>query len=127
MQASVFGRLGKDAQTIQTKSGKPMAAASLAVDVSPRDSEATAWFRVVAFGRLAEQLARHQKGDTLAASGRVELSCWTGDDGQKRESWQLIADALHSARTVKRAGGDGAAASRPATAPGVPFNDSMPF
>jgi single-stranded DNA-binding protein len=103
MHAAIYGRLGRDAQTIETRTGKPMASASLAVDVSPRDGEATVWVRVVGFGRVAESLALHKKGEMLSASGRLELSKWTGEDGAERENWQLLADSLVSARTVRPA------------------------
>jgi single-stranded DNA-binding protein len=139
MYTSVYGRLGKDAQTIKTSTGNPMAAANLAVDVGGRDKEATLWVRVVAFGKLAELLAEHRKADMLAASGRLELSHWTGEDGTERDSWQLIADSLHSSRTVRPgrkrrskeqdAAGGGVDSSR-TRAPGngePPFNDTLEF
>ena len=126
MQVSIHGRLGKDAQPIATKTGKDMASASVAVDVSPRDNEATLWVRVVAFGRLAEQLAKHVKGDTIAASGRLELSRWTAADGTERESWNLIADALVSARTVRPGGGKRRQQARATTEPSTPFDDALP-
>lgn len=105
MQASIHGRLGKDAQAIATRTGNPMAAASVAVDVSTKDREATVWVRVTAFGKLAELLQRHTKGDTIAAAGKLELSKWTAEDGTERESWNLTADSLVSARTVRPGGG----------------------
>lgn len=134
MQVSLYGRLGKDAQLIETKTGNPMCAASLAVDVSGRDGEATLWVRVLAFGKLAELLQGHAKGDTLAASGRLELSRWQGEDGTERESWQLVAVHLHSARTVRPGGKgrDGAdhgprqSPRAPAGAP-TPFDDALSF
>ena len=120
MQAAIHGRLGKDAQTIATRTGNPMAAASVAVDVSTRDTEATVWVRVTAFGKLAEQLQRHVKGDTISAAGRLELSKWTDANGTERESWNLTAASLVSARSVRPAGGK---RGKPAQAP---FNDDRP-
>jgi single-stranded DNA-binding protein len=114
-----------------------MTAANLAVDVSPRDGEATLWVRVVAFGKLAEALARHAKGESLSAAGRMELSRWTDAEGNARDNWQLIAESLGSARTVRPGGGrrgaggdtrgdapDGAA---PSVGEGEPFNDAWQF
>ena len=132
MQASIHGRLGKDPKPIETKTGKPMTKASVAVDVSQRDSEATLWVRVVAFGRLADALAKHAKGETLSAAGRFELSRWTDAEGNERENWQLIADALVSARTVRPGGkrgarGNGNASTAPANGgESAPFNDELP-
>ena len=120
MQAAIHGRLGKDAQAVPTKTGNPMAAASVAVDVSTRDAEATVWIRVTAFGKLAEQLQRHVKGETISAAGRLELSKWTDANGTERESWNLTADSLVSARTVRPGGGK---RTNPAQAP---LNDDLP-
>lgn len=127
MHAAIHGRLGKDPSLIQTKTGKAMTTASVAVDVSQRDSEATLWVRVICFGRLADQLARHTKGDTLNAAGRLELSKWTADDGAERESLQLIADALVSARTVRPAGRSRSKPATPSTGAPAPLDDALPF
>ncbi|WP_295885430.1 single-stranded DNA-binding protein [uncultured Thiohalocapsa sp.] len=131
MQASIHGRLGKDPQPINTRTGKPMTAASVAVDVSQRDQESTLWVRVIAFGKLADQLAKHAKGETLSASGRLELSKWTAEDGTARESWQLIADALVSARTVRpgsaRSNRQGTTGPpKPSNSDAAPFDDPVP-
>lgn len=136
LQAVLYGRLGKDAQAIPTKSGNPMTAANVAVDVSPRDTDSTIWVRVIAFGKVAEALARHAKGETLAAAGRLELTKWTADDGTERESWQMVADTVQSARTVRpNAGaggskGNGGTAKRspkPDPSGSLPFDDHIPF
>lgn len=136
IHASLYGRLGKDAQAIVTKSGKPMTVASLAVDVSARDEEATVWVKLVAFGAAAETLARHTKGEAVSAMGRLELSRWVGEDGAERENWQLVTEHLVSARTTRPGGAKGQAAPagqarpKPAAAKGgdtVPFDDPLPF
>jgi single-strand DNA-binding protein len=101
IQSSIYGRLGRDPKVTTTKTGKPMCTASIAVDVGKEPGEETLWITVLAFGHLAEALQRHQQGDMLAATGRLTRSRYTGPDGQERESWSLIADALHSSRTVR--------------------------
>ena len=107
MQAALHGRLGRDPQPRTTASGNPMVVASIAVDVTPRDAEReeVLWVLLVAFGRLAEQLARHRKGELVSASGRLVLNRWTGNDGQERTTWEMVADSLVSARTVRPSGG----------------------
>jgi single-strand DNA-binding protein len=147
IQASLSGRLGKDPKSIATKTGTAMTAVAVAVDVSSYKGEATVWVNVTAFGHNADLLLKHAKGDTIAACGRLELSHWKGDDGAERERWQMVADQIHSARTVRQAtgaggkGGKGRPKSDPLAAPadpraagdpgpggeGLPFDDDIPF
>jgi len=103
MQAAVYGRIGQDPRSIETKSGKTMALTSIAVNIGEGD-DATLWMGVVAFGKVADELLRHGKGDLISASGRVQRNTWT-QNGEKREQLQVVADAVISARTVRPAGG----------------------
>jgi len=107
IRASLYGRLGADPKALTTKNNKAMTRASLAVDCTSfnAESQETEWFAVVAFGRLAEAPARHQKGDMLAVSGALSRNRWTTKDGEERLTWQVVADDLHSSRTVRPTGG----------------------
>ncbi len=127
MQAALHGRLGRDPQPRTTATGNPMSVASIAVDVTPHNAEAeeTLWVTVFTFSRLADQLVRHKKGDTLSAAGRLTLKRWTGNDGQERTTWELLADSLVSARTVRPGGGRRKANTRPASVP--EFEDEIDF
>jgi single-strand DNA-binding protein len=98
---SGYGRLGQDPKPITTKTGKAMATASIAVDVSAREVEETLWLGIVAFGCVAETLLRHAKGDMVSVCGRVQISRWKASDGTDKEQWQVVADSLVSARTVR--------------------------
>ena len=109
-QIAVHGRLGRDPRPIETGSGKPMTAASVAVTLDAREDgeigEATLWLDVLAFGRVADDLARHAKGDTVSVAGRLQLSRFTSSTtGEARENWQCVADSVISARTVRPGGG----------------------
>lgn len=107
IRTSAYGRLGQDPQAITTKTGKPMARASIAVDVTPYNVETpdTEWFSIIAFGHAAEDLLRCQKGGLLAVSGALVRTRWTGKDGQAKASWQITAEDLHAANTVRPTGG----------------------
>ena len=108
---AVYGRLGSDPREHVTSKGGAMATASLAVDVPDRSQGAeggateTLWLRVTAFGRVADDLLLCAKGDPVSASGRLQFSRWTGRDGDEREQWAIVADALVSARTIRPRGG----------------------
>jgi len=104
IQASLYGRLGRDPKPGTTKAGKPMATVSIAVDTGQEPGTETLWVNVLCFGALAETLQRHRQGDMIATMGKLTRSRYTGQDGQERESWSLLADGLHSSRTVRPAG-----------------------
>jgi single-strand DNA-binding protein len=135
IRISAYGRLGQDPQSITTKSGKPMARASLAVDVTPHNGEQpeTEWFSVVAFGRAAEDLLRCKKGHLVAVSGSLSRNRWKAKDGTEKVSWQVVAEDLHGAATVRPSGGKparAAAALPPGLAAGsIPGMDAdgIPF
>jgi len=103
IHASIYGRLAKDPQERTTSTGKEMTIAALAVDATPNkaDTEETVWVSVLAFGKQAETLAKHAKGEMIAATGRLTQSRWTGKDGQERTGFSLMADAIVSCRTVR--------------------------
>ena len=103
----------------------------------PRD--AFAFPAAGAVTKVAQDLAGHAKGDPVSVSGRLQFSRWTDRDGDEREQWAIVADALMSARTVRPGGrGEGArwpgvtepapALSSPASsAPATDFDDDIPF
>lgn len=133
-QLAAWGRLGSDPKAIDTKSGKPMTVASLAADVG--DEQAPWWLDVVTFGKEAETLAKHAKGECISVAGRVQRRKWTDNAGAEREQLQVIADSLVSARTVRPGGGKGSGSQsqhqdqtqRAAELYGdaEPFNDDLP-
>jgi single-strand DNA-binding protein len=138
MIVSAYGRLGQDPRSIQTKSGKPMCVSSVAVEITAREGQATQWLGLVAFGGVADNLARHAKGDPIGVSGRVQQNSYTKSDGTTVTELQIIADTIVSARTVrpggKRQPSDGPTPTEnrePAGAApadnGAPFNDDIPF
>lgn len=105
MHASAYGRLGRDPKAISTASGKPMASASIACDLSSqRDPDATHWLPLLAFGQQAEALLKHAQGDMVAVSGRLQRNTWTDKEGVQHVDLQLIADQVTSSRTVRPGG-----------------------
>lgn len=114
LHAAVWGRLGRDPTEIETATGTRMATASIAVVLDARgphgETEAIEWVDVIAFAHLADELLRHRQGDTLTASGRLQVRLWVDREGRERRTLQIVADSLVSARTVRPASrprGDG--------------------
>lgn len=98
----IVGNLGRDPETRYTPKGTMNVSFSVASsrryrDSSGQDQENTTWFRVTAWGRLAEtidgltQRGFVAKGRQVYVEGRIELSEWTGNDGEKRTSLEVNA------------------------------------
>lgn len=116
-QIAAYGRLVADPQLKTTSKGTQMATASMAVPLpcsQADDGTATMWLSVPAFGRQADALAKHHKGELVSVAGNMQVSQWTGQNGETRQGWQVIADSVISARTA-RPGGKKANRGRPLT------------
>jgi len=106
-QISAYGRLVADVQSRTTSNDKPMAFTRMAVTLPCQNGEATFWLAITAFGKQAEALAKHQKGDMVSVAGNMQVSQWTGNDGGTQTGYQVIADSVISARTARPGGKKG--------------------
>ena len=82
------------------------------------------YFDVTVWGAQGENCARYlSKGRPVAVDGRLEWREWEGDDGQKRQAIDIIADSVQflSARATTAA--PRATASAPASDIPVDTND----
>ena len=129
IRASVYGRLGADPVERETRNGKSMVTASLAVSAGRPDAdEETQWFNLIAFGRAAKDLARHIKGDLVACMGTLTKNRYTARDGQEREGWSLTVESIVSARTVRPSGGRKRTEAAKAAPPSAgAFDDQIPW
>ncbi|MDQ3525946.1 MAG: single-stranded DNA-binding protein [Chloroflexota bacterium] len=102
---SLIGNLGGDPETKYTPQGTLVVNFSLAVNNRRRDSsgnqvENTNWYRISAFGRLAETMVNLNergylaKGRQVYIDGSLEAREWTGQDGQQRTSLDVTAREL---------------------------------
>lgn len=112
--ANVYGRLGNDPVARTTKDGKAMATCSMAVDITPHNAEEqeTLWVSVLTFGQVAETLLRAEKGQMVAAIGRMTKGQYTAKTGEIKEQWTLLAESVITAKTARPQGN----ARRPASA-----------
>jgi single-strand DNA-binding protein len=99
---TLIGNLGGDPETRYTPQGTLVVNFSLAVnnrrrDASGNNQENTNWYRVSAFGRLAETMVNLSergyltKGKQVYIDGGFEAREWTGNDGQTRTSLDVTA------------------------------------
>ena len=121
---TLYGNLGRDPETRYTKSGAMNVSFSMAVSTRRGMDEHTDWYRVTAWGKLAELMDRFAQDGTLAKGtavvvlGRLTTSEYTGKDGSQRFSLDVNAD------TVQLAGSRNGGAPRPSEATDI---DDLPF
>lgn len=109
-QIAAYGRLVADVQSKTTSNGSTMALARMAVPLpchSAENGEAPFWLGIVAFGKQADMLARHTKGDMVSVSGNMQINQWTAQDGSTASGYQVVADSVVSARTARPDGKKG--------------------
>lgn len=102
-KVQVVGYLGRDPEVRQTAGGSvahfSVASTRRWTGQDGQTQEETVWFRVSAFGKLGETCAQHLKKRRLVlVEGRLQPDdagnprVWTGQDGQPRASYDLVAD-----------------------------------
>jgi single-strand DNA-binding protein len=135
-QTLIVGNLGRDPETRYLTSGDAVCNFSVAVTESWKDKssgekkEQTTWYRVNAFGKLAEICGKYLvKGSPVMIVGKMQARKWE-KDGVERESWELRAD------TMQMLGGNRASTEsrepeqqkqEPSKAPGGDMDDDVPF
>jgi single-strand DNA-binding protein len=133
-KAMIIGNLGRDPEMRYAKSGQPVTQFTVAVNRNYRDQngewkEDTEWFRVVAWGPLAERTAEYlRKGRKVYVEGRLQTRSWEGQDGQKRYTTELIANtvtALDPRPREDAAPGLGTARPARAEAPSEPASEPV--
>src|SRR4029453_15271601 len=96
----IIGNLGRDPEMRYTPSGQAVTQFTVACNRNYKDSEGnwqeeTEWFRVVAWGPLAERPREHlRKGRKVYVEGHLQTRQWEGQDGQKRYTTELIASTV---------------------------------
>lgn len=115
----LIGNLGRDPEMRYTPSGRPVTQFTLAVNRNTKNQagewqEQTEWFRVTAWGQLAERTAEQlRKGSKVFVEGRFQSREWEAQDGQKRTALEVTADAVLSLDRRQREEDGGEAGSTP--------------
>ncbi len=118
-KAMIIGNLGRDPEMRYTPNGQAVTQFTVAVNRNYKDQsgewkEETEWFRVVAWGPLAERTAEYlRKGRKVYVEGRLQTRSWEGQDGQKRYTTELIANTVTPLDPRPRDEGGEPAAVRP--------------
>lgn len=95
---TIMGRLVRNVELRYTQSNKPVASFTLAVD---RDRQVdgqklTDFIDCVAWNKTAEFVNNYfSKGSMAVVSGRLQSRDWQDRDGNKRRSWEIIAENIY--------------------------------
>lgn len=119
MNIGIFtGRLSKDAEVRQSKTGTAMCNLNISVDTGWGDNKKTLWIRGVIFGRKAESgLVQYLvKGQEVGIRGELSMNEWTNAEGQVKSSLECVIENIELIGG-KRSGGQ----SAPSMGEDVPF------
>lgn len=133
--AHLIGNVGKDPEVRTTASGQQIASFSLATSQRWKDREGnkqekTEWHNVVAWGKLADIVARFvTKGSRLYIQGRIETQSWDDkESGQKRYKTQIVADQMTMLGDRKSGdSGERSSGAEPGDGGGYAGDDDIPF
>lgn len=129
-RVSIAGILFHDIELRRTKSGTAVTSFTLAVEGDYKDKQTgerpTYWIDCVAWGATAEFMERYlDKGRMVIADGRLQIRTWTGKDGNKRKTTEVVADHVYFGDSKQ--GGDSSNTSqecqKPAAADTGEFNE----
>jgi len=115
----IVGRLGRDPEMRFTPTGQAVTSFSVATDRQYTDQSGkpvkeTVWFKVTAWGKLAETCNTYlQKGKLVLIEGRLTVDAktggprvWTGQDGQARASYEVTAQTVKFLSQRTESGGE---------------------
>lgn len=116
----LVGRLGRDPETRYTGGGQAVANFSIATDESYKDKNGerqkrTEWHKIVVWGKQAEIAQQYlKKGSLIFIEGRIQSREWQDKEGQKRTSFEIVANNFRmlGGRADGAAAGAGGGASR---------------
>src|SRR5688572_10782321 len=97
-RAELIGNLTKDLEVRTLPSGQSVCSFSIATNRRWKDKdgntkEDTQYHEVVVWGKLGELASSMlSKGKKAYVEGRLQTTSWEGNDGQKRNKTEIVAD-----------------------------------
>ena len=94
----LVGRLGRDPETRYTGGGQAVGNFSVATDETYKDKagerqKRTEWHKIVVWGKQAEIAQQYlKKGSLVFIEGRIQSREWQDKEGQKRTSFEIVAN-----------------------------------
>jgi len=109
----LVGNLGSDPQVRYTPGGQAVANFNIATserfnNKAGEKEERTEWHRIVAWGKLAEICQQYlKKGKQVYIEGRLQTRQWEDQQGQKRQTTEIVAQNMQMLGRVGEGGGPG--------------------
>lgn len=104
----LIGNVGKDPDVRHLEGGVATASFTLATTERFKDREQTEWHNIVVWRQLADLAEKYiRKGSQLYIEGRLRTRSWDGQDGQKRYTTEIVADAIQLLGSRRENGGPG--------------------
>lgn len=95
MNATIFGRVGRDAELKQTQGGTTLARFSVALNVYSKQEQQTTWVNATLFGKMAESLAQYlTKGTAVALSGDLKLRQYTSEQNGEQTTLDMSVNSV---------------------------------
>lgn len=91
---TLVGRLGRDPER-NTMGQWPTTKVAIATDSGWGERRKTTWWRVTAFGKMGEVLARARKGQRVEIAGELFEETWVDGSGTERRSLNCTASAVN--------------------------------
>lgn len=91
----LLGRLGKDPESRDTKSGGPMCSFTIATSKKIKGEEQTCWHNISSFGKTAELCVQYlAKGKQALIEGEISNRSYDDKDGNKKYFSEVIAQKV---------------------------------
>lgn len=134
-QVILAGHIVREAELKYTTGGMAVASTTLAVDRAWKDKSTgevkkkTAWLKIQAWDRTAQNIAGLAKGAPIMVFGRLETEEWEDRQSGKKQSKTFINVDRFDRLSWDAGASDDGATPRPATqkAPEPPQEDDLPF
>ena len=120
----IKGRIAREIEIRQTQTGKSVGSFSVAVDKGFGENKSADFFRVQAWEKTADFVAKYfSKGKEILIEGRMESREYE-KDGQKNLVWELIAERVEFCGGSREAAPP---AGQPPISGGAPADDDDPY
>ena len=121
----LLGRLARDPEVKYTQATEPLAVCRFSVAVNrpysknKQENEPTADFiNCVCFGKRGESINQYfSKGNKIAVQGRLQISTYTDQQGNKRYSTDVVVEEFEFVESRNESANSSEGGFNPATAP----------